>query len=65
MKKVSFAFAVLIALAACTNKQGTAPASEGNVENIAYPSTPLLGLTSVMQRIFWSGVVFGCSTTIR
>lgn len=34
MKKVSFAFAVLIALAACTNKQGTAPASEGNVENI-------------------------------
>ena len=34
MKKVLFAFAVLIALAACTNKQGTAPASEGNVENI-------------------------------
>ena len=34
MKKVLFAFAVLIVLAACTNKQGTAPASEGNVENI-------------------------------
>ena len=34
MKKVLFAFAVLIALAACTNKQGTAPAAEGNVENI-------------------------------
>ena len=33
-EKVLFAFAVLIALAACTNKQGTAPASEGNVENI-------------------------------
>jgi len=33
MKKVIFAFAALIALAACTNKQAATPAAEGNVES--------------------------------
>ena len=33
MRKILFAFAALTALAACTNKQAAAPASEGNVES--------------------------------
>ena len=37
MKKILFAFAALIVLAACGNKQAATPTSEGNVERSEVP----------------------------
>ena len=37
MKKIIFVFAVVIAIAACSNKQAATPTSEGNVERSEVP----------------------------